>query len=170
MNKMTQAVLAAAVLGACSTAVFADGEDAARGGNDGPDYSRCTELGCQKDIPITLEVPKKCTVTGGSPIVLSSSGGAKTSNYSIQSNTHYVLELTTANAGTSNSTFVKNTTDPTAKVTTTILTNGGSVGWGNSNHAGMGTDNYTVSVNNAATTAANKAGTYTDTYRIRVSY
>lgn len=55
-------------------------------------------------------------------------------------------------------------------MSTTIKTNGGAVGWGTSNHAGFGTDNYTVTVDNAATTAANKAGTYTDTYKIRVFY
>lgn len=80
------------------------------------------------------------------------------------------MELSTANAGTSSTTFVRHATDPLAKVSTTIKTNGGAVGWGTSNHAGFGTDNYTVTVDNAATTAANKAGTYTDTYKIRVFY
>ncbi len=171
MNKMTQAALATLVLGVCSTGVYAD-EVAEKGGGGGgsPDWSSCTELGCSKDIPITLEVPKKCVVTGGNPIVLSANGGTKTSAYSIQSNTNYVLELSTANAGTSSTTFVRHATDPLAKVSTTIKTNGGAVGWGTSNHAGFGTDNYTVTVDNAATTAANKAGTYTDTYKIRVFY
>ncbi|OTG67396.1 hypothetical protein [Acinetobacter silvestris] len=168
MNKMTQAALAAVVLGACSTAVFAD--DAAKPGDNGPDFSRCTELGCSKDIPITLEVPKKCTVSGGSPIILSSAGGTKTSNYAVESNTHYVLELSTANTGFSNSTYVKNGTN---HISTTIKTNGGGLvnaGMGTTNHTGLGTDNYVVSVTNAATTASNAAGTYSDTYRIRVSY
>lgn len=166
MNKITQAALSALVLGACSTAVFADGE-ADRGGLD---YSKCTQVGCTKDIPITLEVPKKCEVKGGNAITLASGGGTVSSAYSIESNTHYILELTTANAGTSNTTFVKNGVD---KVNTTIKTNGGGLvnaGMGSTNHAGMGTDNYTVAVTNAAATVANKAGTYTDTYKIKVSY
>ena len=168
MNKITQAALSALVLGACSTAVFADGEAERPGG--GPDFSKCTQVGCTKDIPITLEVPKKCEVKGGNAITLASGGGTVSSAYSIESNTHYILELTTANAGTSNTTFVKNGVD---KVNTTIKTNGGGLinaGMGSTNHAGMGTDNYTVAVTNAAATVANKAGTYTDTYKIKVSY
>ena len=168
MNKITQAALSALVLGACSTAVFAEGE--ADRSDGGQDYSRCTQVGCTKDIPITLEVPKKCEVKGGNAITLNANGGTAMSAYQIESNTHYVLELTTANAGPSNTTFVKNGLD---KVNTTIKTNGGGLvnaGMGSSNHSGMGTDSYTVSVTNAAATAANKAGTYTDTYKIRVSY
>ena len=169
MNKITQAALSALVLGACSTAVFADGE-ADRPGYGDQDYGKCTQVGCTKDIPITLEVPKKCEVKGGNAITLNANGGTAMSAYQIQSNTHYVLELTTANAGPSNTTFVKNGLD---KFTTNIKTNGGGLvnaGMGSTNHAGMGTDNYTVSVTNAAATAANKAGTYTDTYKIKVSY
>ena len=64
MNKMTQAALAALVLGACSASVFAD--DAAKGGhdNDNDRWKGCTELGCSKDIPIKLTVKKTCTISG----------------------------------------------------------------------------------------------------------
>ncbi|WP_148334629.1 hypothetical protein [Acinetobacter lwoffii] len=51
MNKITQSALAALVLGACSTASFAE-DEAARGGYHPPkppiDWSKCNTLGCEK--------------------------------------------------------------------------------------------------------------------------
>ena len=62
MNKITQSALAALVLGACSTASFAE-DEAARGGYHPPkppiDWSKCNTLGCEKEIPISLKINKK---------------------------------------------------------------------------------------------------------------
>lgn len=170
MNKLLQASLVATLLGAGSTALYADDDTASR-----PSYNwgNCTSLGCEKDIPIKLEIPKKCEVLGGAAITLSKDGGPKTSSYTVRSNTHYVLNIQTANAGTSTNTFVKHEDDASVKVPTTITTaktGGGSVGWGNSNHAGLADDIYTVTVNNSAVSAFQRAGTYNDTYRIKVYY
>ena len=175
MNKMTQTALAALVLGVCSTAIYAADEGEAARGGGGPSYNwgSCTTLGCEKDIPIKLEVPKKCEILGGSAITLSKDGGAKTSNYTVRSNTHYVLNIQTANTGTSSSTYVKHEDDGSVRVPTTISTTkagGGTIAWGNSNHVGLADDVYTVSVNNAAVSAFQRAGTYNDTYRIKVFY
>ena len=170
MNNMTQAALAVLVLGVCSTGVYAE-DEAARGG--GYNWGNCTTLGCEKDIPIKLEIPKKCEILGGSAITLSKDGGAKTSNYTVRSNTHYTLNIQTANTGTSASTYVKHEDDSIVRVSTTIGTTkagGGAIPWGNSNHNGLADDVYTVSVNNSAVSAFQRAGTYTDTYRIKVFY
>ena len=170
MNKLLQASLVATLLGAASTAVLA--EDADRGGDK---WSNCTSLGCQKDIPIKLNVPKKCEIKGGSPIVLSHEGGNKSSGYTITTNTPYVLNLETENAGTNPTTYVKLMADSTTyKVFTSITTNKvgspGAIPWGNTNHDGVSTDSYNVIVNNPAVSASQRSGDYTDTYKIKVFY
>lgn len=173
MNKMTQAALAALVLGACSASVFAD--DAGKG-NDNDRWKGCTELGCSRDIPIKLTVPKKCTISDAKDLVLKTDGVTNvTSNYSVTTNTHYILKLSTANANTSNNTFVKNGSNTIDTVITTAKTSG-SMGpaapsWGDNNYAGMSVDNFTVSARTkVAVPATAAAGDYTDTYKIRVYY
>ncbi|MFP8817225.1 hypothetical protein ACLILV_09185 [Acinetobacter johnsonii] len=162
MNKLLQASLVATLMSAGSTALYA-----------GNNWENCTSAGCEKDIPIKLNIPKKCEVLGGTAITLNQNGGTQSSTYKVRSNTHYTLNIQTANAGTSNTTFVKHEDDANVKVPTTITTakaGGGSVGWGNSNHAGLADDIYTVTVNNSAVSAFQRAGTYNDTYKIKVYY
>ena len=74
MNKLLQASLVATLMSAGSTALYAEDDTASR-----PSYNwgNCTSLGCEKDIPIKLEIPKKCEVLGGSAITLSKDGGPK---------------------------------------------------------------------------------------------
>lgn len=179
MNKMTQAVLAALALsfGFGSTAVYA--EDAETSGRPGHNpkppinWSKCNTLGCEKEIPISLKINKKCILTGGNAIVLSAAGGTQNTNYSITTNTPYVLNLQTANAGINNATFVKHETDPSETISTTIVTTkqgAGAVPLGNSSHAGQAVDNYTLSVTNAAVGATQLAGNYTDSYLIKAYY
>lgn len=175
MNKLVKTSLAALVCGFSASALYAEdaGAEAKGGGGPGYNWGNCTSLGCEKDIPIKLEIPKKCEVLGGSAIVLSKDGGSKTSSYTVRSNTHYVLNIQTANAGTSPLTYVKHEDDGSVRVATTInttKTGGGTIGWGNSNHVGLADDIYTVAVNNSAVSAFQRAGTYNDTYRIKVMY
>ncbi|MCU4364254.1 hypothetical protein KTG70_03445 [Acinetobacter variabilis] len=179
MNKMTQAVLAALALsfGFGSTVVYAaDAETAGRPGhNPKPpiDWSKCNTLGCEKEIPISLKINKKCILTGGNAILLSAAGGTQSTNYSITTNTPYVLNLQTANAGASNNTFVRHETDASETISTTIVTTkqgAGAVPFGNSNHNGQAVDNYTLAVTNAAVDATQLAGNYTDRYLIKAYY
>jgi len=161
MNKLVQTSLMAVALGLGSTAVFADDEggEAARGGG-GYNWGNCTSLGCEKDIPIKLEIPKKCEVLGGSAITLNKNGGTQSSTYTVRSST-------------SASTYVKHEDDGSVRVPTTIVTNktgGGVIPFGNSNHNGLADDVYSVSVTNAAVSAFQRAGTYNDTYKIKVYY
>ena len=165
MNKLTQAALAAFVFGTCSAGAFA-----------GDKWAGCSELGCQKDIPIKLKVPKKCVVTDGKELTLKTDATNSTSTYSITTNTPYVLHLSTANAGVNINTFVQN--DDGDKIDTVITTakTAGSTGpaapsWGNNNYDGLSVDNFTVTARTKAVVPATKAaGEYSDTYKIRVYY
>ena len=153
MNKLLQASLVATLMSAGSTALYAEGDTASR-----PSYNwgNCTSIGCEKDIPIKLEIPKKCEVLGGSAITLNKNGGTQSSNYTVRSNTHYTLNIQTANAGISDTTYVKHEDDDTVRVPTTIVTNktgDGVIPFGNSNHNGLADDVYSVSVTNAAVSA-----------------
>ena len=162
MNKLLQASLVATLMSAGSTALYA-----------GNNWGNCTSLGCEKDIPIKLEIPKKCEVLGGTAITLNKNGGTQSSTYTVRSNTHYTLNIQTANAGISDTTYVKHEDDGSVRVPTTIVTNktgGGVIPFGNSNHNGLADDQYSVSVTNAAVGAFQRAGTYNDTYKIKVYY
>ena len=87
MNKLLQASLVATLMSAGSTALYAEGDTASR-----PSYNwgNCTSIGCEKDIPIKLEIPKKCEVLGGTAINLNKNGGTQSSNYSC--NEVYLLQ------------------------------------------------------------------------------
>ncbi|MGE8684731.1 MAG: hypothetical protein ACN6OV_09680 [Acinetobacter sp.] len=174
MNKMTQAALAALVLGACSAGAFAD--EAAKSGGNNDRWKGCTEMGCSKDIPIKLHMPKKCTISDPKDLVLKTDASNATSTYSVTTNTHYILNLSTANAGTDPNTFVKNGSGNKISTVITTTKNSGSAGpstpsWGNNNYAGLSVDNFTVTARTkAAVPATTAAGDYTDTYKIRVYY
>ena len=173
MSTLIKTAMAVLFAGTCSSAIYATEAETAGKPGGKHNWNNCTTLGCEKDIPIKLEVPKKCEVLGGSPIVLSKDGGSKTSDYTVRSNTHYVLNIQTANAGTSASTYVKHEDDSAVRVPTTISTTkagGGIIAWGNTQHNGLADDKYTVSVSNQAVSAFQRAGTYNDTYRIKVYY
>jgi len=178
MKKITQTALAALVLGACSTAVFADDAVSTgdRPGGGGDKWAGCTDLGCSKDIPIELTVAKKCVISDPKGLVLKTDGTDVSTSYSITTNTPYVLNLTTANANTSNSTYVKNATGgqiPTVyKTTKTSGSNGpANPTWGNSNYDGLSVDSFSVTAKTASpVTAIQAAGLYKDTYKIKVYY
>lgn len=174
MSKLIKAALSASVLVVGFSAIPAQ---ASGGGGKGPkppiDWSKCnTNAGCDKEIPITLEVPKKCEVTGANPIVLDKNGTAKSSSYTISTNTPYVLNLSLRNTGTATQTYVRHNDDSDERVSTTVSTKKGStpVSLGSSNHEGVSNDNYTVTVSNAAVTPLQRAGTYSDSYLISVQY
>lgn len=173
MSTLIKTAMAVLFAGTCSSAIYATEAETAGKPGGKHNWNNCTTLGCEKDIPIKLEVPKKCEIKGGSAIELSKAGGTKTSNYTVRSNTQYVLNITTANNGTNASTYVKHEDDGTVRIPTTITTTktgGGAIAWGNSNHDGLADDVYTVSVTNSAVAPFQRAGTYSDTYKIKVFY
>ncbi|MEB3767319.1 hypothetical protein [Acinetobacter sp. MD2] len=170
MKLFTQCVFTALVLGSGITTAFADDVSADLAKFS---WSGCTTTeGCSLEIPIKLVVDKKCEVTGGGAIDLKSTGGSVSKDYTVTTNTPYILNISTANAGTKSSTFVKHNTDPSKTISTTITTSGpkGLLAWGNTNMVGSSSDKYTVTVANNAVSATQLAGTYTDTYKVNVSY
>ncbi|NNH00624.1 hypothetical protein [Acinetobacter sp. ANC 5414] len=96
MNKMTQAALAALVLGACSTAVMA--------GEEGrPNQDRgCNTGSCTGSIPIVVKVPKRCMLKIDTPSIALGDGETETGRFSVGANANYNLLVDTVNrVGTS---------------------------------------------------------------------
>lgn len=171
MSKFIKAALSASVLVLGFTAVPAH---AGKGHGKPPvDWSKCNQnAGCDAEIDITLEVEKKCELKGANPIVLDAKGGAKSSDYTITTNTPYVLNLSMRNTGTATTTYVQHDEDASIRVPTTVTTKKGSqnIPLGASNHDGVARDNYSVTVSTEALTALQRAGTYSDAYIINVQY
>ncbi len=96
MNKMTQAALAALVLGACSTGIYAGDDD--RGGyNDGP---KGCDTNCSGKIDIKLKVEPHCELKIHTPtLTLQDRAGGDTVNgrFSVGANAKFKINLTTAN-------------------------------------------------------------------------
>lgn len=112
-------------------------------------------------------------MNGANPIVLDAKGGSKSSDYTITTNTPYVLNLSMKNSGISADTYVQHSEDSNIRVPTTVTTKkGGSqnIPLGASNHDGVARDAYTVTVATEALTALQRAGTYSDAYIINVQY
>ncbi|MQW93316.1 hypothetical protein GHJ48_13120 [Acinetobacter sp. dk771] len=172
MAKIIQAVVSALALGVCSTAIYAGGSSPSVPNK----WNSCTEVGCSKDIPITLTVKKKCVVTAPQGITLTSNGVGASQSYQVRANTHYVLDLSTENAAKSNNTFVKNSNGQTIDtvITTAYLGSGGPAAptfTGPNNYAGLVEDKFTVTAKTkVALDDWQAAGTYTDQYKIRVLY
>ena len=99
-----------------------------------------------------------------------------TTSYTITTNTPYVLNLTTGNANTSNSTYVKNAAGLQIPTVYTTTKTSGSAGpgtptWGNNNYGGLSADVFSVAAKTASVVSATQAaGVYKDTYKIRVYY
>ena len=102
--------------------------------------------------------------------------GVSAASYTITTNTPYVLNLTTGNANTSNSTYVKNAAGLQIPTVYTTTKTSGSAGpgtptWGNNNYNGLSADVFSVAAKTvSAVSATQAAGVYKDTYKIRVYY
>jgi len=99
MNKITQAALAALVLGVCSTGVYAEDDLAAKGAPTPPPSSSGCDPDCSGQIEIKLEVPKTCSVyVSKKTIELAKKSGTNSwvgsSSYTVTSNSGYTLKIT----------------------------------------------------------------------------
>lgn len=95
MNKMTQAALAALVLGACSTGIYAGDDD--RGYNEG---SKGCGVTCSGKIDIKLKVEPHCELKVLTPTLnLQDKAGGDTVNgsFRVGANAKFKINLTTAN-------------------------------------------------------------------------
>lgn len=126
-------------------------------------------------IELSLTIPKKCTInTPTTKLVLPVTGQAVSTTYSVTCNTGYTLGTETDNYSTADwATHVKNgnlslrtgvgTTGPN---NTKIGIHNGAVSF-----PGSSVDTYTLSAAlEEPVTAITTAGTYTDQYRVSVTY
>lgn len=171
MKKLIKTTLYALVVGASACAGVAYAEDEIDLSSYRP--APCDSGKCQGDIPIELEVHKHCEVKVGKDIMLKEDGSKSSSWFTVTTNVPYKLHLSTANAGDSSSTFVLHT-DGLTKIPTKIETKkqgDGMIALGYSDHDGITTDTFNVSVNTASpVSSSQKFGTYKDLYKIDVSY
>lgn len=174
MSKFIKAALSASVIIIGFSAVPAHAGKGHGGGKPPIDWSKCNQnAGCDAEIEITLEVEKKCELNGANPIVLDADGGSKSSDYTITTNTPYVLNLSMRNTGIATSTYVQHDEDSSIRVPTTVTTQkdgSGTIPLGASNHNGVAEDAYTVTVTTDRLSALQRAGTYSDAYIINVQY
>lgn len=175
MKLQVQTALAALVLGMCSTVVLADGEEAARpgGGGGNPMPDGCAELCKEASIPIQLKVNKLCHLEVGPSIVLNGATGAGSGSFKVGANADFTILVDTDNqvAGV-NKSQVKN---GAASINTSVTTTGAdnlTLGVPKSKSATMANFlSYNVNVQATEAWGINKpAGTYTDTYRIKVFF
>ena len=166
MNKMTQTALAALVLGACSTVIYAGGEDK---GSQPSGPSGCS-VDCEGKIDIELKVDPHCELQVLTPkIVLEDKAGGDTKNgsFKVGANAVYKIELSTAN----NSNLKMGTNSiPIAIKTTrsgTVIPMGVTP---NQPFTLGGWTAYNVEVKSPEVGVTKPVGTYTEQYRIKVSF
>lgn len=163
MKQLVKTSLYALVLGASAFTGVAYAEET---------RAPCDGAKCKGDIPIELKVAKHCQVDVGNKISLKQDGTPSASWFRVTTNVPYTLNLSTANRGVQNDTFVLHA-DGTTKVATKITTKKGAtnIPFGPTNHTGVSTDTYNVEARTAAAVASNqKYGIYKDTYQINVTY
>lgn len=126
-------------------------------------------------IEVSLTIPKKCTIaTPTQKLVIPSTGATASANYTVTCNTGYTLGTKADNYSTSNwSTHVKSGN-------LALVTAMGTKGPNNTNiaimnpatsFAGSSVDTFTLTAGlKSAVSATTTAGTYTDQYRVTVTY
>ena len=167
MNKMTQAALAALVLGACSTAVFAE-DDLAKGL---PAPSGC-DTDCSGKIDIKLKVEPHCELQVLTPTLTLQDkvgGDTKQGSFRVGANAQFKIGLTTANGsklkmGTNE---IPITITTKRGGTTTIPLNATT---GSQPFTAGGWTPYDVTVVSPQVGVSKPVGTYTEELRIAVSF
>ena len=162
MNKMTQATLAALVLGASSTAVFAT--------NSTPPAPQGCSVDCEGKIDIELKVDPHCELKVETPKILledKAGGDTKNGTFKVGANAVYKIELSTANG--SNLKMGSNT----IPLTITTTRGGTTIPMGttpNQPFTSGGWTAYNVKVTSPEVGVSKPVGTYTEQYRIKVSF
>lgn len=126
------------------------------------------------NIPLNMEIPKLCSINNTNTVVnVPVDASVVTANYSVTCNTGYSIDTTTDNYRSSN--WSTHLSDGTRDLVTYI----GTTGPNNTTvpimipttFVGSSVDHFTMSVRLASpVTATQTAGTYTDNYRITVTY
>jgi hypothetical protein len=170
MNKMTQAALAALVLGVCATGVYAE-DDLARGIPTPPPPSGC-DVDCSGKIDIKLKVEPHCELQVLTPtLTLQDKVGGDTAqgSFRVGANAQFKIGLTTANGSKlkmgANEIPVTITTKRNG--TTTIPLNATTAG---QPFTPGGWTPYNVTVVSPQVGVSKPVGTYTEELRIAVSF
>lgn len=126
-------------------------------------------------IELSLTIPKKCTIaTPTTRLVLPTTGEEVSTTYSVTCNTGYTLGTTADNYSTTNwATNVKNGNLSLRTVMGTKGPNNSSIRiqYPATSFSGSSVDTYTLSASLMdKVTAITTAGTYTDQYRVTVTY
>lgn len=166
MNVFTKSLLATLVLGAASTAIYAEDDGSA---DRSRPPSSCGEL-CTGSIPIELKVEKHCDLDVKTSKISLTDGGSGTGQFRVGANAPYNLLVSTTN----NSKVKMGTHEIPINVTTTQQGTMANVALGTAQtNVGValgGWNTYDVKVTSAAVGISKPAGTYTDQYNIRVYF
>ena len=168
MNVFTKSLLATLVLGAASTAIYAE-DDAGSADRGGRPPSGCGET-CTGQIPIELTVQKHCDLDVLTSKITLEDGGAGSGQFKVGANAPYNLEVSTLNGSKvkmgANEIPITVTTKLAGSATNIPLNtpqNNIAVALG-------GWNTYNVNVTSAAVGISKPAGVYTDQYKIRVYF
>lgn len=170
MNKMTQAALAALVLGVCSTGVYATEDVASFGGSGGGNHhsgnSGCG-TDCKGSIDITLEVPKHCDLDINKKTIVMTKGSGITwsgsSSFDVSANAPYSLTITKP------STLVNGSASIGVSVAT-LLGSAPYTGGTLSYQSAARVFNVNATTTNTTSLDSAQAGTYKGTYTVAVAF
>lgn len=168
MNVFTKSLLATLVLGAASTAIYAedDGGSADRGVRP---PAGCGEL-CTGSIPIELTVQKHCDLDVLTNKITLTDGGSGNGQFKVGANAPYNLLVTTTNG----SKVKMGTNEIPINVTTKLAGSATNIPLGTAQTniavALGGWNTYNVNVTSAAVGISKPAGVYTDQYNIKVYF
>lgn len=161
MNLIIKAGLAALVVGTSSAAVFA-----------GAGHQNSCENECTGKIPVELNVPKICSLDDVTGKITLDKAGKGTGSFRVGANDAYKLLVTSTNG----SKLLNSANQAIPINIVTKAPNGSAVNLGTpfSSASTIGTANghkYTVDVNTTQAFGINTAaGTYRDTYNIKVDF
>lgn len=170
MKMLTKTLFAALVLGATSTAVFANdaaGIQTTSKGSGGDDCAPGTTV-CAGEIKISLEIPKKCELTVNTPVIAmtqvgSSKNWSGTGDFNVTANSSYSLNIVAPKQ------LVSSVGNIPVSVGTSLnganYTSGTSLGYLSTAR------NFKVQATSSnLDPAITQAGTYTGTYTVAVNF
>lgn len=185
MSKFIKTALTILILGAGSTAVFADdGTAAAKGSGNGNNQGGGTQAGgsncgtgggtetCSGQIPIYVNVPTLCELQVDTDKITFADGQTGTGSFTVKSNAKYKMKLTTDN--NSNARYSENGANFDIPLNITTTGNGGARYELNREYQNIPRSftgsQYTVSVTNTAVGISKPAGEYKENYNISVYF
>lgn len=175
MNNLLKMSLMAVTLGLGSTAVFAT-EDRP---HPTPDPDTCDEGPCKGNIPIYVNVPKRCAVKVPKTPIILKDGDTETTSFQVGANANYRLVVDTTNRIGNGATVESLAKSGSNSVGIEVSTRKAGPGnpliklndpQANTTPGPMGWNTYNVEVKSDYVGMSKPAGTYSDNYSITVSF